>query len=363
MPDAAQKALKERLPFASPRNPVDVTAHVFNDMSLVEANMRIMLEQGGYDAVLAFWTSLAGAPSMADKLIAAVRAGSAGFKDRLIVHSLVAPPEIIARYEAEGFSVFEDPTRAIAAIAALMHFGAAFGKGAGVAPPLLPAVSLPEGPLGEREAKAVLAAAGLPLIEDRLATSAAEAEAAARAFGGSVALKIASPDIAHKTEVGGVALNVATDEAAEMFKAMVARVAEAAPSARIDGVLVSPMVTGGVECILGAKIDPVFGPIVMFGLGGVFAEALKDISLRRAPIGREDGRAMIDELKGSALLKGARGAPPADLDALASAIAALSRFAAANADIIESVEINPVRALSDSIIGLDALIVKRAGAP
>jgi len=244
-----------------------------------------------------------------------------------------------------------------------MHFGAAFAKSAGEPPPPLPPVTLPEGPLGEREAKAALAAAGLPVIEDCLATNAAEADAAAQSFGGPVALKIASPDIAHKTDIGGVALNVANDAVAATYEAMVERVATGEPNARIDGVLVSPMVNGGVECILGAKTDPVFGPIVMFGLGGVFAEVLKDTSLRRAPIGREVARAMIDELKGAALLKGARGAPAVDLDALVTAISTLSRFAAAAADIIESVEMNPVRALSDRVVGLDALIVKRAGAP
>lgn len=362
MPEAAQKALKARLPFASPRNPVDVTAQAFNDMSLVEANMRIMLEQGGYDAILAFWTSVAGAPSIADKLICALQAGSAGFEDRLIVHSLVAPPEIVERYEAEGYPVFEDPTRAIAAIAALVHFGQAFAKEAGDAvPPSAPAM-LPEGPIGEHAAKEILAGAGLDVAQDRLATTAAQAENAARALGGPVALKIASPDIMHKTEAGGVALNVAPGGVAAAYNLMLDRVAAQAPDARIDGVLVSPMIEGGVECILGARTDPVFGPMIMFGLGGVFTEVLKDVSFRRAPVGLAAARAMIEELKGAPLLKGVRGSPPADLDALSSAISALSRFAAANAETIENVELNPVRALPDRAIALDALIVKRSGA-
>lgn len=363
MPEAAQKELKARLPFAAPRNPVDVTAQAFNDMSLVETNMRIMLEQGGYDVILGFWTSVAGAPSIADNLIRAVKKGIAGFEDRLLVHSLVATQEIIDRYEAEGHLVFEDPTRAVAAIAALMHFGQAFARGPSKTPTPLPATALPEGPLGEREAKTILTAAGLPMVEDTLARDARDATAAAQAFGGPVALKIASPDIAHKTEIGGVALDVAPSEAAAEFEKIVTRAKAQAPNARIDGILVSPMVEGGVECILGARNDPVFGPVVMFGLGGVFTEVLKDVSFRRAPIGVTEARTMIEDLKGAVLLKGARGAPPANLDALAEAISLLSRFAAGQAEIIESVELNPLRALPDRALALDALILKRTGAP
>ena len=365
MPEAAQAALKARLPFAATRNPVDVTAQAFNDMSLVEANMRILLEQGGYDAILAFWTSVAGAPSIAETLIAAVEAGRRGFEDRLIVQSLVAPPEIVARYEARGYPVFEDPSRAVAAIAALMHFGQAFAQGESETPPPLAPVELPDGPIGERAAKALLAAAGLEVVDDRLVASAAEAEAAARELsrelGGPVALKIASPDIPHKTEAGGIALSVAPQEAAAAYDRIVTAVKRHAPEARIEGVLVSPMIEGGVECILGAKIDPVFGPVVMLGLGGIFTEVFKDVAFRRAPIGPAEARGMIEELQGCALLKGARGAVPADLDALSNAVSVVSRFAVAHAGTLESLELNPVRALPDRALALDALIVKREG--
>jgi hypothetical protein len=124
-------------------------------------------------------------------------------------------------------------------------------------------------------------------------------------------------------------------------------------------VLVSPMIADGVECILGAKIDPVFGPVVLFGLGGVFTEVLKDVSFRRAPFGEATAHEMIGELRGVALLRGARGRQAADLDALARAISRLSLFAAAHGDAIESVEMNPLRALPEGCLALDALIVKK----
>jgi acyl-CoA synthetase (NDP forming) len=363
MPADAMAELKAVVPFASARNPVDVTAQVLNDASLVEANLRIMQVRGGYDAVLAFWASLAGSPAVADRLIEAVERAIAGFEDRLMVHALVATREIIAKYQALGHLVFEDPTRAVGAIAALMRFGEVFAKQRDEAPwPACPS-ALPEGRLGEREARTILAAAGLPVVEGRLATTPAAAAEAARVFGGPVAMKIAGPDILHKTEIGAVALGVAASDAAAAFEAILAGAAERVPEARIDGVLVSPMVAGGVECILGAKIDPVFGPIVMAGIGGVFTEVLGDVALRRAPIGPTEARGMIEELKGAPLLQGARGTVPADLDAMADAIAKLSTFAAAHAATVESVELNPVRALPDGALALDALIVKRAGVP
>jgi hypothetical protein len=172
-------------------------------------------------------------------------------------------------------------------------------------------------------------------------------------------MKIASPDILHKTEAGGVKLGVPPDQAGAAFDDIMASARAYLAPARLDGVLVSPMVSGGVECILGAKTDPVFGPVVVFGLGGVFTEVLRDVSFRRAPFGPETARAMIDELKGSALLKGARGRPPADLDALADTISRLSLFAAAHGAGIESVEMNPLLARPEGPIALDALIVRK----
>jgi hypothetical protein len=156
-----------------------------------------------------------------------------------------------------------------------------------------------------------------------------------------------------------VKLNLAAADAAAAYDAIVASARVYAPEARIDGVLVSPMTADGVECILGARTDPVFGPVVLFGLGGVFTEVLNDVSFRRAPFGEATAREMIGELKGAALLNGARGRPAADLDALARAISRLSLLAAAHGDAIDSVEMNPLRAMPDGCLALDALIVKK----
>ncbi|MEM6489025.1 MAG: acetate--CoA ligase family protein, partial [Pseudomonadota bacterium] len=365
MPEPAQAELKSMVPFASPRNPVDVTAQFFNDLSIVPRFTRAMLDQGGYDGLVGFWTSVAGSPVLAEPLLAGLKEAMAG-RESAFIHAVIAPEAIRRQYDDAGFPCFEDPTRAVAAMAGLMHFGTAFAAG-GAAPPALPAFApLPDGPLGEREARAAMAAAGLPVAADRLATTVTEAMDAAHALGGRLAFKIASPDILHKTEVGGVRLDVGPDAAAETYAALMAAAAARAPGARIDGVIVSPMVGAGVDCILGAKIDPVFGPVVLFGLGGIFTEVMGDVAFRRAPFEPATAYEMIGALKGRALLLGARGQPAADVDALAATIARFSLFAAAHAGAIESAEINPLRALPVSAGGgclaLDALIVRKGEA-
>ncbi|MHA1528587.1 MAG: acetate--CoA ligase family protein [Alphaproteobacteria bacterium] len=359
MPADAQAELKAILPFAAPRNPVDVTAQFFNDLSLVPKFTKAMLDRGGYDALIGFWTSVAGSPVLGDPLLGHLTATMKKYRNRLFLHVMLAPGEMRQRYDAAGFPSFEDPTRAIVAMAALMSFGEAFAKGAAVVPELPEFAPLPAGTPGEREAKAALAAAGLPMVADRLASSANEAATAAAEIGSPVAMKIASPDILHKTEAGGVKLNVAAADAAAAYDAIVAHARAHAPEARIDGVVISRMVTDGVECILGARNDPVFGPVVLFGLGGVFTEVLNDVSFRRAPFGEATAREMIGELKGSALLNGARGRPAADVEALARAISRLSLFAAVHGDAIDSVEMNPLRAMPEGCLALDALIVKK----
>lgn len=360
MPADAQAKLKELVPFASPRNPVDVTAQFFNDLSLVETFTRMMIERGGYDALIGFWTTVAGNPAIASDVIGNLRRAMEGRERTLFIQSLIAGEDIVAEYEGMGFPCYEDPTRAVAAMAAACFFGRAFDRGTPEVPAVPQAARLPDGPLGEREAKRILRKAGLNVVEDVLVRSSKEARDTVAKMHGPAAMKIASPDILHKTEAGGVALHVTEDIAAQTYNQITANASHYKPGAHIDGVLVSPMVNGGVELILGAKIDPVFGPVVMAGLGGVFTEIFEDVAFRRAPVGEDEARQMVEELHGRAMLHGARGQPPADMRAVAEAISKLSVFAAAHADEIESVEMNPVRAREHDCIALDALIVRRS---
>jgi succinyl-CoA synthetase beta subunit len=178
-------------------------------------------------------------------------------------------------------------------------------------------------------------------------------------------VELASPDILHKSEIGGVIVGLDGEpQVREAFRTLVDRARTRAPGARIDGVVVARMAGRGVETILGVVRDPVFGAVVMFGMGGVFVEAFHDVAFRVAPFGVAEARALIADVKGRVLLTGLRGQPPADEEALARAIAALSVYAAAHAEAIESIDINPLVVLpkGSGVLALDALIVPRSSA-
>lgn len=365
MPEAAQAELMKIVPFANPRNPVDITGQAFNDLhGIVTGFMGKMLTEGGYDAIAAFFTSWPSSPTMSPTLLAAVKAVAEKHPETPIALSILAPPAIWQKYEAEGFLCFEDPSRAIAAVAALVRFGRAFAQQPAGAPPALPPAALPPPvkAVGEAEAKRILASAGIPVAEDIVALSVEEAVAAGEKLGFPVVLKINSPDIQHKSEIGGVALNLGGKSAVALaYVELMARARKHRPDARLEGVLVSPMVMGGVECILGVQRDPVFGPAVVFGLGGIFVEVMKDSVLRLAPFSTGEAMDMIRSIKGFPLLDGARGRPRMDQEALADALARLSAYAAANADAIESIDVNPFIVLPRGGIAVDALIVPRKG--
>jgi len=363
MPDDAQRLLKEYLPFASARNPVDTTAQFFNDLSLVGINFDIMLDKGGYDSAVAFFTLAACSPYVVEPLLKELDAIRKKFPDRLLILSLVGSDEMVATYSNAGYLVFEDPCRAIAAIAALTHIGEGFERPpADTSAANTSSADIPARPLSEWDSRNLLADAGLPVVDAVLCTTADEAADAQKRFAGPVVLKINGARFAHKTEIGGVVLGIETPEAAAAaFNEITARAAKADPDADIEGVIVAPMVAGGVEAILGVQNDPVFGPAVMFGLGGVFVEVFKDVSFRLAPFGRDEALRMIGETKGAKLLQGVRGKPAADIEALADALVNLSRFAAANADKLDSVDLNPFVVLEKGkgVVALDALVVPK----
>ncbi|MBM3531659.1 MAG: acetate--CoA ligase family protein [Alphaproteobacteria bacterium] len=360
MPEAAQVRLKSILPFAAVRNPVDTTAQFFNDMSLVTEFTRTILAEGGYGAIAAFVTAIPRNRETGGRLKEALTKATAEYRDRLLILCMLASPEMTKEYEAAGYLCFEDPSRAVAAFAALSRFGRSFAKGAGSPPPALPssAKPVPAGAsLGEAEAKVLLASAGVPVAQEKLAKTAEEAVAAATSLGYPVVLKIASADILHKTEIGGVKLNLADADAVRAaFTQIMERAKKEKPSARIDGCLVAPMIKGGLETILGVIDDASFGPVVMFGLGGIFAEVLKDVTFRVAPFGLDEARAMIREVKGFPLLDGARGRPKLDQEALAKALSALSVYAAANAATLRSIDVNPFIVLEKGALAVDGLI-------
>ncbi|HEY8292891.1 MAG TPA: acetate--CoA ligase family protein [Thermomicrobiales bacterium] len=198
-------------------------------------------------------------------------------------------------------------------------------------------------PLVERAAKEILTLYGIPVTRERLATNADEAVSAAQEIGYPVALKIESPDIAHKTEAGGVLLNVADDSAVRVgFETVIANAWKYKPEAQLGGVLVQEMVSGGRELILGMTQDPVYGPAVAVGLGGIFVEILKDVALGVPPLTEHDSRAMLGRLRGAAILDGTRGAAPADTDAVVDILGTFSQLCLDLRDVVSEIDINPL---------------------
>ncbi|HJU20144.1 MAG TPA: acetate--CoA ligase family protein [Stellaceae bacterium] len=361
---AAQAEVTSWVPFAAARNPVDLTAQPINEPALLEQAFDLLLGREGFPAIIAYLLALAESPKLGETVHALLAAAARRYPDRYIALSVIAREEIRRRYEEAGIALFEDPWRAVEAVAAAMRCAERLAEPAAVPPPVPQGVPpLPQRAIGEYEAKRVLAMAGVPVLDERLARSPEEAEAAAAALGERLALKIVSPDVTHKTEIGGVLLDVPRAEAGAAYRKLVAAVAEQAPKARCDGVLIAPMIADGIETIIGVQGDPVFGPVVMFGLGGVFVEVLRDVTFRLAPFGIEEARRMIGEIRGRALLEGARGRPKSDVDALALALSRLSVFAAAQAGRFSSIEINPllVRPQGHGVAALDALILTSGG--
>jgi acyl-CoA synthetase (NDP forming) len=347
MPEAAQAKLKELISFCAPRNPVDATAQVTNDMSLLNIFTDSMMEDGGYTSVIGFFSQVMASrrgPELRERLKASLEK----HPDRLFVLSVLAPPAMVRQLEEDGFIVHEDPSRAVAALSAMGRYGAAFAAPPPAAPPVVPAVTLPAATPTEAEAKRLLAEAGIPAAPERACATVEDAVAAAESFGFPVVMKILSPDIIHKSEIGGVLLDVPDADAVRAgFATLLARAKAAAPAARVEGVLVARQLKGGVECILGIHRDPVFGPIAMFGLGGIFVEVLKDVVFRRCPFGVDEAERMIRSIKGAPLLLGARGRKPADVKALAAMLARLSVFAVQAGPALQSVDLNPVFAMPD----------------
>jgi len=215
--------------------------------------------------------------------------------------------------------------------------------------------------LTEFDARRVLAAYGVGNTTGQyLAKTADQAAEAAAAIGGPAAMKVQSSDILHKTEAGGVALGIGAARVREVFATIIERAQEYDPNAAIDGVLVQPMAAPGREVILGINSDPQFGPMLMVGLGGIHVEVLKDVALAPVPLTKPAALALIDRLKGRALLDAQRGAPAADVDALAELMVSLSRFAADHAEVIGEIDLNPVfvHPEGQGVTIADALIIQ-----
>lgn len=360
LPEAAKQALQGILPFAVAANPFDTTAQVTSVPQGIERTVEAMLAQGGCDTVIAYLAHAGLSPQRFAGTEAALVKLASQYPQQQLMVVMLATPEVQQRLAAAGVVVFADASRAVRALGAgwaMRQRRAALHRVARPAPAStpLPAVAT------EVQAKACLAAAGLPVPSEQACATRDAAVAAANAIGYPVVAKILSADITHKTEVGGVMLNLADANAVgEAFDELLRRAARHRPGATLDGVLIAPMLRGGVETIAGVVIDPTFGPMLMFGLGGIATELFRDVAFASAPLTSTRAHALIDRTRARQLLAGWRGAPAADREALVQALVKLSEFAAAHAHELAAVDINPLVVRERGCACLDAVIERRS---
>ncbi len=363
LPQAAEDALRQILPFAVPANPYDTTAQITSVPQGVERVIEATLELGDCDTVVAYLAHAGLSPerfAQTEETLAAVKRNH---PQRQLMIVMLSAPDVAERLGAAGIPVFADPSRAMRALGAawslrkrretLHRVPAPSADTNHDAPRIGPVAT-------EAEAKAVLAKAGLPIPQERVCASREAAVQAADDIAYPVVAKILSADITHKTEVGGVMLNLADAAAvAAAFDELMRRAALHRPDARLDGVLIAPMVKGGIETIAGAVIDPIFGPMLMFGLGGIATELFRDVAFASAPLSLARAERLIDSSRASLMLRGWRGAPPADRAALADALVKLSVFAAGHAHELAAIDINPLVVREHGCVCLDAVIALR----
>jgi acetate---CoA ligase (ADP-forming) len=357
--------------FANARNPLDGTGAMYEDASLFPRLLDTLLHDETIDVVAFNTRATIPAPSgwapareFARTMAEAVSQGT----DRLVLcFSSFAggdlDQEVVRPLAEAGVPFLEGSETALLALRNLRAYRAFLERP--VAPhPAMPArpTSLPanaHGVLSSVEAAGLLREFGITRAETHRAKEAEQAVHVADQLGYPVVLKIDSPDIVHKTDVGGVRLGCADAMAVRQgVGSMLTEVRTRAPAARIDGVLVQSMLTGGTEMLVGVKRDPRFGPAIVCGFGGIFVELLRNVAIRMPPLDRDEALAMIGELRGAAVLRGARGRPPADVAALADVLVRVARLAEALGPSLIALDINPLVVLDEGrgAVAVDWLI-------
>jgi len=368
--EAARLVLEAMIPeFGSPRNPADVTAQVMNMPEVIPACANAMMDDPSYGAMLVPMV-VASQQSVA-RLAMYEEIGQRAGKPVIFVwiSDWLQGPGAMEIEKSPHIAMFRSMDRAYAAIAAWHRRGERLAnprqevrrvpaEAASQARAMLAAST--HGTLTEREAKRVLALYGIPVVDEHLVKSADEAASTAEALGFPVVLKVESPDLPHKTEAGVIRLNLRNAaEVRSAYAAVMANADKVSPRPRIIGVLVQPMVPQGVEVMVGARVDPLFGPIVVAGLGGILVELLKDTAVGLAPLTHGEALEKLNGLKGVAVLKGFRGSEPVDMDRLADLVGRISEFIADQKDVVAELDVNPLICAGGRILAVDALIVKR----
>ena len=364
------KKLKEQLPsYASPNNPLDMTASLSYDADLYAGALRTVMDDPNIGMVLIGYTLLL---EIADPCIHYMYKGiekvvqEKGGNCKPIAMIPFAEntrnPEYQEKLFQIGVPVLPPPVYAFKLLRHLADFIAYEPE----TKTLELAVGHPKSEetqaLSEHESKQELKVYGVPVPDEVIVTSKEEAAQFAKNHPGPLVMKVESADILHKSDVGGVKLNVCGPEAAEKaYEEIMESVTAKRPDAHINGILTVPMLDAGVEIIIGVNNDPQFGPMIMVGMGGVFVEVFKDVALYPAPLKEEEALEMLKSLKSFKLLNGYRGTEKCDIKALCQTIVAISNYAQANKDVLKELDINPLFVYPEGKgVGVaDALIVKR----
>ncbi len=356
------EALRKVVPaFGSISNPVDITAQGLVNPALMRDSLKILLSDAKVDAAIV-WLSFT--DKYAEVTVQTFVEAKAQTDKPFIVCWMGMPDVAVPLMRAAGIPYLRGAEAAVDALAALMRYAEArrnwlsdepARKALQLPEPALPATA---GAVGSIEGQALLQSFNVPTAAARLAKTADEAIAAAKALGYPVVLKIESPDILHKTEAKGVALNLGDDVAVRAaYATLISNAKQYKADARIAGVLVQAMAKGDVELVIGLKRDPTFGPVVMVGLGGVLIEVFRDVVFRAAPVIEAEALRMLDELKCKVLLDGVRGKPPVNKIALAQMISAVSCFGAAAGPRLAELDLNPVLAGAQGVTAVDWLML------
>lgn len=366
LPGGVQDSLSKFVPsFGSTSNPVDLTAQVINDPEGFRSCLETVLECPEVDMAAVVVSMITGASGeIVTRDLIKVAEGS---EKPLACCWLINREQggaFIDQLVAARVPLFRSLRRCAWALAHLVGW-----EGRPALPERAPEdpgqASLPGMPadLTEYDAKRLLERWNIPVSREILTSSLEGAIAAAEEIGYPVALKIVSPDIIHKTDVGAIALRLKdSEELRNAYGRLLERSAKAVPEARLRGVLIQEMVPYGMECMIGVRRDPLFGPLIAVGLGGIYVEILNDVSIRKAPVDRDEAVRMIRSLRGFPLLSGTRGKPPRDVNALAEMVERISLMACAE-DTLGELDVNPVFVLDEGsgAVVVDAVVIRRQG--
>jgi acyl-CoA synthetase (NDP forming) len=364
LPDALGEQILAQIAFASTANPIDVTGQIVAQPKVLTDTLVGAAECGAYGSVVAFIAGGGNVPAAWAAIETAVEQVAASGRDVPIVLSGLIDDAKRKWLEARGVLVFREPVHAMESVDALLRAndtaarGAAGEDNASVPRAAFPA-SVPAGAasLDEAEAMAMLAGAGVAVPAHAVVKSADDAAAAAERVGYPVALKLLSRHVLHKSDIGGVRLNLHdADAVRDAFAAIEAAAARTELPDGFEGVVVARMLDGWGEIIVGCRRDPVFGPIVMTGLGGTGVELGRKMAFGLAPLTRERARTMLETSGAAGLFNGHRGKPVLSLDAAADTLVAVSRLGVAIGDTLDTLEINPFIVTADGLVAADAVI-------